>query len=49
VIQRVLAVPAKRFDKQLITFLSAAEIDALVAAPDASRGHAVTYAGDGPV
>ena len=37
VIQRVLAVPAKRFDKQLITFLTAAEIDALVDAPDASR------------
>jgi site-specific recombinase XerD len=37
VIQRVLAVPAKRFDKQLITFLTAAEIDALVDAPDADR------------
>jgi len=37
VIQRVLAVPAKRFDKQLITFLTAAEIDALVDALDASR------------
>ena len=37
VIQRVLAVPAKRFDKQLITFLTAAEIDALLDAPDASR------------
>jgi site-specific recombinase XerD len=32
-----LAVPAKRFDKQLITFLTAAEIDALVDAPDADR------------
>jgi site-specific recombinase XerD len=30
VIQRVLAVPAKRFDKQLIAFLTAAEIDALL-------------------
>ena len=37
VIQRVLAVPAKRFDKQLIAFLTAAEIDALVDAPDAGR------------
>src|SRR4029077_3840687 len=37
VIRRVLAVPAKRFDKQLITFLTAAEIDALVDAPDAGR------------
>jgi integrase len=37
VIQRVLAVPAKRFDKQLIAFLTAAEIDALVDTPDAGR------------
>ena len=37
VIQQVLAIPAKRFDKQLITFLTAAEIDALLAAPDARR------------
>ena len=37
VIQRVLAIPTKRFDKQLITFLTAAEIDALIDAPDTSR------------
>jgi site-specific recombinase XerD len=37
VIQRVLAIPTKRFDKQLITFLTAAEIDALIGAPDTSR------------
>jgi site-specific recombinase XerD len=37
VIQRVLAIPAKRFDKQLITFLTAAEIDALVDAPNTGR------------
>lgn len=37
VIQRVLAIPAKRFDKQLIAFLTATEIDALLAAPDRAR------------
>jgi site-specific recombinase XerD len=37
VIERVLSIPAKRFDKQLITFLTAAEIDALVAAPNTGR------------
>ncbi|MCE7006408.1 site-specific integrase [Kibdelosporangium philippinense] len=36
-IQRVLAVPAKRFDKQLIAFLTATEIDALVDAPNTGR------------
>ncbi len=36
-IQRVLAVPAKRFDKRLIAFLTATEIDALVDAPDTGR------------
>jgi site-specific recombinase XerD len=36
-IQRVLAIPPKRFDKRIITFLTAAEVDALVAAPDQSR------------
>jgi site-specific recombinase XerD len=36
-IQRVLAVPAKRFDKPLVPFLTAAEIDALIGAPDRSR------------
>jgi site-specific recombinase XerD len=37
VIQRVLAIPAKQFDKQLVAFLTVAEIDALVAAPDTGR------------
>ncbi|WP_329056227.1 site-specific integrase [Amycolatopsis sp. NBC_01488] len=36
-IQRVLAIPAKRFDKQLIAFLTAAEIDALLDAPVTGR------------
>jgi len=36
-IQRVLAIPAKRFDKQLIAFLTAPEIDALIDAPDIHR------------
>jgi integrase/recombinase XerD len=33
-IQRVLAIPQKRFDRNLVTFLSHAEVDALFAAPD---------------
>lgn len=37
VIQRVLAIPPKRFDKRVVTFLTPAEVDALVAAPDQSR------------
>ena len=36
-IQRVLAIPPKRFDKRIVTFLSAIEVDALIAAPDQSR------------
>lgn len=36
-IQRVLAIPPKRFDKRIVTFLTATEIDALAAAPDQSR------------
>jgi site-specific recombinase XerD len=36
-IQRVLAIPPKRFDKRIVTFLTPLEIDALVAAPDQSR------------
>ncbi|MFC4013385.1 tyrosine-type recombinase/integrase [Nonomuraea purpurea] len=36
-IQRVLAIPPKRFDKRLVTFLTASEVDALLAAPDSSR------------
>lgn len=36
-IQRVLAIPAKRFDKALVSFLTETEIDALLAAPDQKR------------
>ena len=35
--QRVLAIPPKRFDKRIVTFLTAAEVDALLAAPDQAR------------
>ncbi len=34
VIQRVLAIPPKRFDRTLITYLTEEEIDALLAAPN---------------
>jgi integrase/recombinase XerD len=45
-IQRVLAIPPKRSDRALVTFLDQAEIDALLAAPDRStwtgrRDHAL--------
>lgn len=45
-IQRVLAIPTKRADRAVISFLTSAEIDALLAAPDRStrigrRDHAV--------
>jgi site-specific recombinase XerD len=33
-IQRVLAIPQKRFDRDLVTFLTSPEVDALLAAPD---------------
>ena len=33
-IQRVLAIPSKRFTRKLVSFLSRPEIDALLAAPD---------------
>jgi site-specific recombinase XerD len=33
-IQRVLAIPAKKFDRALVPFLSRTEVDALLAAPD---------------
>jgi len=36
-IARVLAIPPKRFDKRVVTFLNAPEIDALLAAPDQAR------------
>lgn len=35
-IQRVLAIPSKRFDRTLVSFLSRQEVDALIAAPDCS-------------
>jgi len=46
VIARVLAIPPKRFDKALVTWLTGPEIDALLAAPDRStwagrRDHAL--------
>jgi site-specific recombinase XerD len=33
----VLAIPPKRFDKRVVTFLTAPEVDALLAAPDQGR------------
>jgi integrase/recombinase XerD len=36
-IARVLAVPTKRFDRTIISYLTAEEVDALLAAPDRSR------------
>ena len=46
VIQRVLAIPAKRCDRALVTYLTEPEIDALLAAPDTAtwigrRDHAL--------
>ena len=45
-IQRVLAIPSKRFDRALITFLTRSEVEALLASPDRStrtgrRDHAL--------
>jgi integrase/recombinase XerD len=45
-IQRVLAIPAKRYDRALVCFLTPTEVDALLAAPDRStwlgrRDHAL--------
>jgi len=34
VIERVLAIPPKRFERSLVTFLTEVELDALLAAPD---------------
>jgi site-specific recombinase XerD len=34
VIQRVLAIPAKRYERRLLTWLTEEEVDALMAAPD---------------
>jgi site-specific recombinase XerD len=36
-ISRVLAVPAKRYDRAIISYLTAEEVDALLAAPDRAR------------
>ncbi len=36
-IQRVLAIPPKRFDKRIVTYLNSVEVDALIAAPDQTR------------
>jgi site-specific recombinase XerD len=36
-IARVLAVPAKRFDRAIVTYLTSEEVDALLAAPDRTR------------
>jgi integrase/recombinase XerD len=36
-IQRVLAIPAQRFDRTIVSFLDPSEIDALLAAPNRSR------------
>ncbi len=36
-IQRVLDIPPKRFDKRTVTFLTGPEVDALLAAPDPKR------------
>jgi site-specific recombinase XerD len=36
-IQRVLAIPPKRFAKRIVTFLTPPEVDALIAAPDQTR------------
>jgi site-specific recombinase XerD len=46
VIERVLAIPSKRFDRRLVTFLTEPEVDALLAAPARStwtgrRDHAL--------
>ena len=40
-IQRVLAIPPKRFDKRIVTFLTATEVDALLAAPGDPEAFAV--------
>ncbi len=46
VIQRVLAIPPKRFDSKLVTFLTEQELNALISAPDHTtwtgrRDHAI--------
>jgi site-specific recombinase XerD len=36
-IQQVLAIPAKRYDKQIVSFLTTQETDTLIATPDLAR------------
>jgi site-specific recombinase XerD len=36
-IQRVLAIPPKRYERRMLTFLTAAEVDAILASPDRSQ------------
>jgi site-specific recombinase XerD len=48
IIQRVLALPQKRFDRELVAFLSPTEVEALLAAPNTStrlgrRDHALLF------
>ena len=38
-IQRVLAIPQKRFDRDLVTFLSGVEVEALLSSPDRANWH----------
>jgi site-specific recombinase XerD len=50
VIQRVLAIPPKRFDRAIVSYLTKTETDALVAAPDRTtwtgrRDHALLLTG----
>lgn len=39
IIQRVLAIPPKRFDRAIVTYLTGPECDALIAAPDTDTWH----------
>ncbi|MEV4245875.1 tyrosine-type recombinase/integrase [Streptosporangium canum] len=39
IIQRVLAIPPKRFDRAIVTFLTGPECDALIAGPDPTTWH----------
>lgn len=53
VIERVLAIPRKRFDRRLVTFLIEPELDALFRAPDRStwtgrRDHTLLTLANGP-
>ena len=38
--QRVLAIPPKRFERRVVSFLTAMEVDAVIGAPDLSAGKA---------